>query len=132
MPTLSDLAKRLYDTFAETTHKFEPLTFAPLNPWEKLTEVQQEVWLTVAAEAVRAGAEVRKELDATRWAKIEQEWVDLRTSLAQMARGEGRVLVDVDEDLFVDIPTAEADEAPRLRAIADEPRRFVRRRRDCE
>jgi hypothetical protein len=95
MPTLGDLAKRLYDKFAATQELLEPkqLRFMPTR-WEELPEWRQEVWVTIAAEAVKVGVEVQKELDESRWAKIEQQWDDLRVSLEQMARGEGRVLHD--------------------------------------
>lgn len=129
MTTLGDLAQRLYTTFAATQEllKPEPARFQPTH-WDELPEWRQEVWVTVAAEAVKVGVETQLEIERQDDERLRND-PDLQTSLDQMARGEGRVLTS--EDL-IDIPTAEEDEAPRLREIADQPRRFVRYRRDCE
>lgn len=104
MTTLGDLAQRLYTTFAETQELLEPksIRFLPTR-WDELPEWRQEVWVTVASEAVKAGVEIRQE--------IEQVFIP---------------------DNLIDVPIAEEDEPTRLRTIADQPRRFVRFRRDCE
>lgn len=116
-PTLGDLAKRLYDKFADTQALLAPNTATVImNTWEYLSEWQQEVWVTVAAEAVKVGVEIQQEIE-------------------RQDRGDDRVTHQLPEEdgLFVDIPTVEEDEAPRLKQIADQPRRFVRMvHRDCE
>lgn len=101
MPTLGDLAQRLYDTFAATQEllKPEPARFQPTR-WEELPEWRQEVWVTVAAEAVKAGAEIQQAAVRQAYGRDDEMLLndpDLQTSLGQMQRGEGRVL-DVDDD----------------------------------
>lgn len=61
MTTLGDLAQRLYDTFAATQEllKPEPARFEPTR-WDELPEWRQEVWVTVAAEAVKVGVEIQQ------------------------------------------------------------------------
>lgn len=93
MTTLGDLAKRLYDTYADTTHKFEPLSFAPLNRWDDLSEIQQEVWVTVASEAVKVGVEIQQEIERQDDERLRND-SNLWVSFGQMQRGEGRVLRD--------------------------------------
>lgn len=134
--TLGDLAQRLYTTFAEAEELSVPksLRFTP-SRWEELPKWRQEVWVIVASEAVKVGMEIQQAAVRTAYAINDEQLKndpDLQESLRQMQCGEGRVLVDVDEDLFVDIPTADEDEAPKLKEIVDRPRRFVRVRRDCE
>lgn len=61
MTTLGDLAQRLYDKFAATQELLEPkaIRFQPTR-WEDLPEWRQEVWVTVAAEAVKVGVEMQQ------------------------------------------------------------------------
>lgn len=98
MTTLGDLAQRLYTTFAETQELLEPkqLRFMPTR-WEELPAWRQEVWVTVAAEAVKVGIEIQRAAVRTAYAVDDQQLLndpDLQTNLDQMQRGEGRVLRD--------------------------------------
>lgn len=119
MTTLGDLAKRLYDKFAATQELLEPKKIRfQATRWEDLPEWRQEVWVTVAAEAVKVGVEIQQDIERKR---DEQLLEDIRDSIGQMERGEGRLII-IDED---DLP----DTAPKLAEVAQRPRRF---HRDCE
>lgn len=142
MTTLEDLAKRLYGAHRDFTVKWaEPLGL-DIATWDQLDERGQEAWLVVAREAVTVGAEIQREIaeqDAATNREAMRKMVaesfermqdrrllndpDLRASLDQMLRGEGRVIADPND--LADLP----DEAPKLREIAERPRRFAR---DCE
>lgn len=127
MPTLNDLAQRLFAAHQRTFMEQMKTTWhvdADEKRWDDIPPEAQECWVAVAAEAVKAGVELRKELDAATWTKIEQEWTDLRTSIAQMVSGDGLVY-DPDTDTFSDL----SDTAPKLRELADQSRKFAR---DCE
>lgn len=131
MTTLGDLAKRLYDKFAATQELLEPKKIRfEVTRWEDLPEWRQEVWVTVAAEAVRVGAEIQQEIERQDDERLVNH-PDFQTSLGQMERGEGRVLADdpVIQDLWENILADMPDEAPKLRDLAAQPRRFAR---DCE
>lgn len=118
MTTLGDLAKRLYDKFAATQELLEPkkIRFEPTR-WEDLPDWRQEVWVTVAAEAVRVGSEIQQE--------IERQDAEANRAAMRRALADDPVIGRLWEDILADMP----DEAPKLRDLAAQPRRFAR---DCE
>lgn len=133
MTALGDLAKRLYDKFAATQELLEPKKIRfEVTRWEDLPEWRQEVWVTVAAEAVKVGVEIQQAAVRTAYGIDDRRLLndpDLQTSLGQMQRGEGRVLTEQDIDDILADEDDLADTAPKLAELAAQPRRFAR---DCE
>lgn len=87
-PTLGDLAKRLYDKFAATQELLEPkkLQFLPTR-WDELPEWRQEVWVTVAAEAVKVGAEIQQEIERRKEKEREERRAAQRTFVEKLFEG---------------------------------------------